>query len=243
MSGLRNKTVILRNMTVNGCGAVRAQFSAYLDGEMTGVAMQSMAKHMDGCGECAEEFAGWREMQQALAGMGPAKAPMGLQARLRAALGDEREAGRHLAWHERMWSRWQETLGPLAMRAAAGTVAAVVLMFSLSLFLVGTPMAVEANDERLGQPTAPAFLYSEVPPEPIAFGRELAVDSPVMVEAMVDDRGRVYDYTVVSGKMDARVERRVEANLLSSVFRPATVFGAPVASTVIMTFSAVSVRG
>jgi hypothetical protein len=104
---------------------------------------------------------------------------------------------------------------------------------------VGAPSAVQANDEPLGAMTAPHFLYSEVPPQPIEFGREV----PILVEAKVDNQGRVYDYTILSGPTDANVERRLQANLLSSVFRPATVFGQPVAGHVVMTYTGVSVRG
>ena len=103
----------------------------------------------------------------------------------------------------------------------------------------GAPSEVKANDEPLGAMTAPHFLYSEVPAQPIEFGRE----APVLIEARIDDQGRVYDYTILSGPTDKSVERQVQANLLSSVFQPATIFGLPVAGHVVMTFSGVSVKG
>ncbi len=131
------------------------------------------------------------------------------------------------------------TFAPLAVRLAAATMATLLLVGGLSTLVVAGPPAVEANDEPLGAVTAPHYLYSEVPPQAIDFGAE----APVLVEAKVDDQGRVYDYTIVSGPTDPRVERRVQANLLSSVFRPATVFGIPVSGRVVMTYSGISVRG
>jgi hypothetical protein len=230
------ESVVLKN-----CSDVREEFSPYLDGEMSGTAMQSMASHLDGCENCAAEFTEWREIQGTLAAMGPAKAPAGLQARLRAALAVERERGTHLAWHQRLAAMWHATLAPVAFRAATGTVAAMVLIGGAGAMVAmfGAPSEVQANDEPLGAMTAPHFLYSEVPPQPIEFGREV----PVLIEAKVDDQGRVYDYTILSGPTDERVERRVQANLLSSVFQPATVFGLPVAGHVVMTFTGVSVKG
>jgi anti-sigma factor RsiW len=228
------------NLHGNDCASVREEFSSYLDGAMSGVGMQSMAAHLDGCEECAEEFTAWREIQSTLAALGPAKIPVRLQAELRAAISEERERGTHLAWHRRFGTIWHETLGPVALRAATGTAATLLMLGGLSTLVVltGEPTAVQANDER-GAITAPHYLYSEVPPQPIELGREV----PILIEAKVDDQGRVYDYTILSGPTDERVERRVQANLLASVFQPATVFGQPVRGHVVMTYTGVSVRG
>jgi hypothetical protein len=229
------------SVELNNCLQVRNEFSPYLDGDMSGTAMQSMAAHLGVCDDCAVEFAAWREIQGTLVSMGPAKAPAGLQARLRAALAEERERGTHLTWDRRLAAMWQATLAPIAFRAATGTVAAMLLIGGAGAMVAwfGAPSEVRADDEPLGAMTAPHFLYSEVPPQPIEFGRE----APVLIEARIDDQGRVYDYTILSGPTDKSVERQVQANLLSSVFQPATIFGLPVPGHVVMTFSGVSVKG
>jgi hypothetical protein len=221
------------------CKSVRDAFSPYLDGEMSGVAMQEMATHLEGCGDCAEEFSAWREIQQSLSAMGPAKAPAWLQSRLRAVLSDEREQGNHLPWHRRLAQTWRSSLAPLALRAATGTVATLFLIGTIGVLVtaMGAPDEVLANDEPLGAVTAPHYLYSSVPPQPIQFGH----DAPILVEALVNEEGQVYDYTILSGPTDESVERRLQANLLASVFQPATVFGLPVHGHVVMTYTGVSV--
>ena len=222
---------------------MREAFSAYLDGTMSGVEMQSMAGHMDGCADCATEFAELRSMQQALGRCNPrgaAKAPEGLQARLRMALSIERERGTHLAWHQRLAAAWQETLRPIAVRAMAGTAAALVLVGGVSLLWLGSPTAVQANDEPLGAMTAPHYLYSDVPAQSIEFGHEV----PILVEAKIDEEGRVYDYTIVSGPTDPSVERQPAgepAGQRVSVRR--RCLGVPVPGHVMMTYSGISVRG
>jgi hypothetical protein len=223
------------------CVRVRRDFSPYLDGAMSGVTMQAMATHLESCKNCDTEFTAWREIQSSLAAMGPAKAPLGLQARLRAALAEERTRGTHLAWHRQLAQAWRATFAPVALRIATGTVATLVLVGGLGMLvtIVGAPTEVQANDEPLGAMTAPHYLYSEVPPQPIQFVR----DAPIIVEAMVDANGRVYDYTILSGPADAGVETRLQANLLGSVFRPATLFGQPVRGHVVMTYTGVSVGG
>jgi len=86
---------------------------------------------------------------------------------------------------------------------------------------------------------APHFLYSQVPLMAVQTGR----DVPILVDAKVDTSGRVYDYTILDGPRDMAVRLEVEQNLLSSVFRPATVFGTPVDGHVMLTYTGVSVRG
>jgi hypothetical protein len=86
--------------------------------------------------------------------------------------------------------------------------------------------------------TAPHYLYSAVNPRAIITSH----DSVIIVEAYVNEQGRVYDYNIVSGSVDPEVRSQVVDQLLTSVFEPASVFGAPVRGRVVMTFSGISVR-
>ena len=221
------------------CEHVRQDFSAYLDGAMTGHERLAIAAHLEGCADCGVEFNELSSLQQTLASLGTLKAPAGLQASLRTALAAERERGSHLPWHSRLAAVWDRSLAPLAGRLVAGTAATLLLVGGLIATTMSAPAAVEANDEPLGAVTAPHYLYSEIPPQPIDFGAQ----APVLVEAKVGGDGRVYDYTIVSGPADPGIERRVQEDLLSSVFRPAMAFGVPVAGRVVITYSGISVRG
>jgi hypothetical protein len=98
---------------------------------------------------------------------------------------------------------------------------------------------VQANDDGLAHLIAPHYLYSQVPPQPVVTGR----DVPVLVEAKVDTRGMVYDYTIIDGPKDPVIRLHIEQNLLASVFTPASVFGVPVDGHVMVTYTGVSVRG
>ncbi len=60
---------------------------------------------------------------------------------------------------------------------------------------------------------------------------------------MVDSKGRVYDYAILTGPQDPESKVQVENNLLGSVFKPATVFGMPIRGHVVMTYTGISVRG
>jgi hypothetical protein len=223
---------------INACAAVRAEFSAYLDGAVSGVEMAAISRHLGGCNECAKDFEVWRQVQRSLGELGPQTPPARLQARLRAAIAAERERGAHLPFFERALLIWRSSLAPLALRLSGGFAVTLVLAGALC-WVFGAPIAVQANDAGMANLIAPRYLYSQVPPEPISTQR----DVPIVVDAMVDSSGRVYRYTILEGPKDNEVNVRVENNLLSSVFTPATVFGIPVRGHVVMTYTGISVRG
>jgi anti-sigma factor RsiW len=242
------------------CGSIRAQFSAYLDGAMTGVAMQQVAAHLDRCLACAEEFAGWRRMQQALTDLGPAKAPADLHLRLRVALSQEhsRTPRQSLA---RWQVRWQNTVAPFLLRASAGFASAVLLIGSVALLIgaFASPEPVEARDEPSSAASSPRFLYSmmeSTAPQSTVDGAKQAAQhsadavpaadstaNQVVVEAYVNDEGRVYDYTIISGPNTPSSRAQVENLLLFSVFEPARIFGEPVRGVAVVSFSGISVQG
>ncbi|MBT9332127.1 zf-HC2 domain-containing protein [Paracidobacterium acidisoli] len=222
------------------CKSVRAQFSSYLDGALTGVAMQAIARHLEECSECDAEFDGWRRMQRALVNLGPAPAPPDLALRLRVALSQEhaKTAQNRLA----IWKvRWQNTIAPFLLQASAGFASTIILVGTVAL-LVGTlavPEPASARDDS-STTTSPRFLYSTLS------GDASSIDwkgGSVVVEAYVDGQGRVYDYRIVSGAHDEATRGQLEDLLLFSVFQPARSFGQPVRGIAVLSFSGVSVQG
>jgi anti-sigma factor RsiW len=233
-------------MKRNECANVRASFSDYLDGAVSGQEMQAIARHLEGadvagCAGCASEFAAWRKMHEAVSALRPAKAPGDLALRLRLAVSHE-NARRSSRLLDRLSLAWENAVRPMLVQVSAGVVGSVVLVGSIALLLgvvAAPPRAVLADDESLGAVTAPHYLYSTVSPGSIVTEHETAI----VVEASVDNTGRVYDYSIVSGPENDAVRLQVADQLLGSVFQPASVFGVPVKGRVVVTFSGVSVRG
>lgn len=226
-------------MTSPQCARVQASFSPYLDGAVSGYEMQEIASHLDACEHCAGEFASLRTVQQSLATLGPAKAPADLGMKLRLAISHEM-ARRRSSWLDNFSVKWENSFRPLLVQVSAGFAGSVALLGGIVLLLgmVAAPEPVMANDVPLGAMTAPHYLYSAVMPSAIVTDQ----DSVVVVEAYVNEQGRVYDYDIVSGPVDQAVRIQVENQLLTSVFQPASVFGAPVRGRVVITFSGISVR-
>lgn len=240
------------------CTSIRDGFSAYLDGALTGVAMQQTAAHLESCAECEREFAGWRAMQTALAKIGPAKAPADLALRLRVALSQE-QARTPQRFFDRWHVRWQNTVAPFLLRASAGFASAVLLLGTAAVLIgaFASPEPVEARDASADAATSPRFLYSllasstpgteptttAAKPHSAVRGATVQQGNAVVVEAYVNSAGRVYDYRIISGPNDAASRARVENLLLFSVFEPARVFGEPVPGVAVLSFSGISVQG
>jgi hypothetical protein len=220
------------------CVTVRAGFDDYLDGATTGVEMATIADHLEECVPCAREFDELCAVQQALAAVGPAKVPERLQQDLHNTLMLERERGTHLPLGKRLALAWDRELAPLTLRFAGGLSATIILLGS-AISVLGLSNAVLADDDNMAHLVQPKYLYSQVPPTPV----ETRHDVPVIVDAMVDTHGRVYDYAIVAGPTDQGTEVQVERNLLTSVFQPATLFGVPVKGHVVVTYSGISVSG
>ncbi|HYK37911.1 anti-sigma factor [Alloacidobacterium sp.] len=221
------------------CSSIRSQFSEYLDGAITGVAMQEVAAHLESCRKCSAEFGRWRATQQMLAALGPAKAPEDMALRLRVAISQEKThtPKRSLA---RWQVRWQNTVAPFLLQASAGLASAVLLIGTVGLLVgaVAVPETARAGDQPLGNASGPHFLYSAASTSSIGDR-----GNPVVVEAYVDGSGRVYDYQIVAGPTDPHTRSQVENQLLFSVFAPARFFGQPVRGLVVLSFAGVSVQG
>ena len=165
--------------------------------------------------------------------------PPDLALRLRVAISQERRN----STRERLGRfhiRWENTFRPFLLRAAAGLASAVFLVGTAAA-LVGTftsPEPVEARDVPLESASAPRLLYSSFQSDDIG-----DPNNPVVLQVFVDTHGRVYDYKVLSGLIEAQTRQSLDNLLLFSVFIPARFFDQPVRGTTLMSFSGVSVKG
>ena len=226
-------------MNPKQCTEIRACFSSYLDGAISGHEMLEVSRHIERCEDCASELAAWRLTQEAVSALGPAKAPADLGLKLRLAISHE-HARRESRLMDRISLMWDNSVRPRLVQVSAGFAGTIVLgSASLLLGVVAAPQPVLANDEPLGAITAPHYLYSTGTPGDIVTSN----GSPVVVEASVDTAGRVYDFKIVSGPQDDAIRTRVADQLLGSVFEPASAFGVPIRGRVVVTFSGISVRG
>lgn len=227
---------------MNDCGDVRAGFTEYLDGRLSGRAMQEITAHLDVCQECSQEWKSLRRTQNALSELGPVPEPQDMLLRIRVAVSQERARSRR-HWVSSWGLAWKNTVGPFLLQASAGFASAVLLLGTVVLMVTmfTQPEKAQASkDEPLGMATGPRLLYlaTGAGTDDINTGSQ-----PVVVEAYVNDEGQVYDYRILSGPTDPATRSEVENLLLFSVFEPAKFFGQPVRGLAVLSFAGVSVRG
>lgn len=233
-------------MNTRTCTAVQGNFSAYLDGAVSGHEMLEISRHIDGfddvagCAVCARELAAWRLTQNALSTLRPAKAPADLSLKLRLAISRE-HAKRESRLVDRLSLAWDNAVRPMVLQVSAGFAGTILLVGGIMVLLgmVAAPQPVLANDEPLGAVTAPHYMYSIGSSGSIVTSHGAAI----VVEASIDTSGRVYDYTIVAGPDDAAARNQITGQLLGSVFEPASAFGVPIRGRVIVTYSGISVKG
>ncbi len=227
---------------MNGCDAVQASFTEYLDGRLNGHEMQDIAAHLKDCHTCAYEWESLRRAQSSLSELGSVPEPEDLLLRIRVAVSQER-ARMHHSRGEAIALAWKNTVGPFLLQASAGFASAVLLLGTV-IVLVSVftqPETAQAvKDEPLAMATAPHVLYLSSGADSEDIG---TTSAPVVVEAYINGEGEVYDYRIVSGPMDAATRSQVENLLLFSKFEPARFFGQPVRGLAVLSFSGVSVRG
>jgi anti-sigma factor RsiW len=227
---------------MNGCSAVQAKFTEYLDGRLNGREMQHIAAHLEDCRECAQEWTSLRHAQASLTELGPVPAPPDLHLRIRVAV--SRERARSLRHPFEAWKlAWQNTVGPFMLQASAGFASAVLLLGAVIVLVTmfAQPETAQASkDEPLGNPTAPRLVSLSTGAGDNQIGD---LSGPVVVEVYVNGEGAMYDYRIVTGPNDETTRSQVENLLLTSHFEPARFFGQPVRGLAVLSFSGVSVRG
>jgi len=221
------------------CREVKELFSPYLDGQVSGVEMHALNRHVEECGRCASEYAALRRTQQLLGGLGRKKAPADLALKLRVAI--SREAARTRRFrYEGLLVRLENTVNAFMVPATAGLVTAVVI-FGLLLGFFALPGQLQASSADV-----PLMLYTGPQLEQSVFGTSLGSlgDDSVVIEAYVDANGRVQDYRILSQSEDAKaVLPEVKKILIFTTFRPALSMGRPTAGRAVISFSKISVRG
>ena len=150
---------------IHTCETVRASFSEYLDGAVSGHEMHAIAAHLRACPSCDKEFSNLRQMQASLASLRSLKAPSNLGLKLRVAISPQK-AKESRTWADRFAVQWENALRPLLIQVSAGFAGTIVLVGTIAMLvgMVAAPEAVMAHDVPLSAITAPHFLYSSPQP-------------------------------------------------------------------------------
>ncbi len=219
------------------CSVAKGLMSSYLDGVVSRSQMTRISEHLRACVECAARFASLQRTQSLTGSLGRKVAPPDLGLKLRVMLSQEMANSRRSRW-DRMRVRWENAFNATMVPATAGVLTTLIIFAVLISFLY--PERVHAAND------VPTMLYTPAELKSTPFEISMGVPSAdsLIVEAYVGSDGRVQDYRILSAPEEAQaVLPELKNMLIFATFHPATAFGQPTASRVILTFSKVQVRG
>lgn len=224
------------------CTSVKQRVSAYLDDAVSAEEGRLVARHLNICQECALETERCSGIRQKLRALPPPVAPPELATRLRVIASKVRMEsagpGPWKRWRDRMELSLHHLMRPLALPAVGGLCSAVFLFSTLvPTFKSAFALVSLSGDVPTMLTTEPTLKDTA----PVAFANGDAV-----VDLQLDGRGRIINYTIVSGRGDSeKLRHSIENSLLFTEFWPATTFGRPVSGTIRISFrnSRIDVRG
>lgn len=172
-------------------------------------------------------------VRQALLELPVASVPQGLSARLRVIASHECERRvRRFGWLDRKSLHFRNVFKPLAVPAAGGFLASVLLFGA---------MVDTLNVRRYLQDDLPLGIYTQVSVSELSpFGGE---GGDVMVEVTVDEQGHVSDFSVPNGELSQQQLRQIGNLILFSTFTPATAYGQPVSGKILVALRHINVKG
>lgn len=219
------------------CSVAKRLMSSYLDGVVSRDQMAQMNEHLRACVDCAARFAAVQRTQALTISLGRKAPPPELGLKLRVMLSQEMANSRRSRW-ERLLVRWENAFNATMVPATAGVLTTLIIFGVLISFLY--PEKVHAAND------VPTMLYTpaELKSTPFELSMGVTNADSLIVEAYVGPDGRVQDYRILSAPEDAEaVLPELKNMLIFAEFHPATAFGQPTASRVVLTFSKVQVKG
>jgi hypothetical protein len=233
------------------CHKVDHRVSAYLDGRLPKGERQAVGFHLESCSRCASRLNELRAVRRSLRALARPRVPPHLHTGLQVMA--SRESARFCsritlgARISTLWEGfrlWRENLmRPLALPFAGGLVSAVMVF---SMFI---PAYSPSHAHRADVPTlltTPTELTTET--GLLSFHAFGALDDEIVIDLLVDEQGRMLDYSVPPGQRslsNPEIRKSLENTLLFTRFTPATLFGiaAPGKTRITLRRSHMDVKG
>jgi hypothetical protein len=214
------------------CSAAHELMSPFVDSMVSPAESEALQLHLSACEPCRRQLQAFISLKNLLARMEPVRPPVDFELDTRVRLSQARNSN----ILEALETRLGNLLKPVAIPAIMG-VSLTMLFFGLLLGTLVSNTTVLAQE----QLEAPIFkLYKPVrttSPTMVRFASEAQnLNEPLTIETRISDRGLVIDFEIISGPQDPQVARRISELLYFAQFTPATAFGKPVESRIILSF-------
>jgi len=219
------------------CSSAQKLMSPFIDSMVTRLEAEELELHVGICQPCRRQLQSYKSMRSLLAGVDEPAVPEDMVLEARVKLSKAR--------NKNVFTRLENRLGywlkPIVVPAFFG-VSLTMLFFGILLGTFASDSTVLAADRPSEEPVF--GLYQPVrttDPTMMRFTScdEQDLDEPLTIETQVGDEGRVIDYEILSGPQTPEVEGWIREMMSLAQFTPATAFGRPIESKIILSFVAV----
>jgi len=219
------------------CSSAQKLMSPFIDSMVTRAAAERLELHVAVCQPCHRQLQSYKSMRSLLTRVDKPVVPEDMVLEARVKLSRERNRNVFVRWENRL----RYVLKPLVVPAFFG-VSLTMLFFGILLGSFTTDSTVLAQDRPAEDPVF--GLYQPVrttDPTMLRFTScdEQDLDETLTIETEVGDEGRVIDYEILSGPQSPEVNGWIREMMSLAQFTPATAFGRPVESKIILSFVAV----
>jgi len=215
------------------CELARRRLPAYAQDRLSALEAWALRSHLLECETCHREYEYQERLESPLREMTPLDPPPALSTSIRLQL----FSNERLSW----WDRWQvrasNLMRPVALPAAGGLLAALILFVSFVPALAVAPVAALTKDVPTILSTEPRFKTAS----PFEASEDLTV------AAWIDERGNIASFELLNDapqSKDAAEQARLHSSnvLLTTVFEPATRFGQPIAGRIVFSMHRINIR-
>ena len=211
--------------------------SPFIDSMVTAVEAETVHAHVSTCDPCRRQLRTLISMRSLLTRIDKPAVPADLMLESRVRLSHERN--KNLL--SKLETRFSNILKPLAIPAIFG-VSLTTLFFGI---LMGSLASNASAMAQVSMTEKPVFsLYKPVRTTDPTLARFASSDrqtwdEPLRIETDVDGDGHVTQDRIISGPENPEVNRWIREVLSLAQFTPATAFGKPIGSKIILSFVAV----
>jgi putative zinc finger protein len=223
-------------MSTVECTSVQHLMSPFIDSMVTADEAERLESHVAACQPCQRQLQSYISMRSLVARIDvpPMPEDMVLETRVRLS------HARNNNFLVRLENRLNNFLRPMIVPALLGA-ALTMLLFGFLLGSLTSQTTVLAQDHFEEQPVY--RLFQPVRTENANWIRfasnDKNLEEPLTIETYVGHEGRVLDYQVLSGPQNPEVNGWIRQVLSLAHFTPATAFGKPIESRIILSFVAV----
>jgi hypothetical protein len=222
------------------CDKVRKALSAFLDRNLARGPLDVITQHLAQCRDCSNYARELSDLHSSLRNLPVVAPPVRLVTELQVLASRERmrqlSRGTYTAllhfWIAETKLFFDNLMRPIAIPFAGGLVSAVFL-FTMLMPTLQFPHRTR-NDVPSGLFTQSAATVDTLPPW-------FSGDN-VVVKVKLDEQGYVVDYTLPDN-LNSKLRNDIANMILFTKFEPATAYGVPVATTVMVSFRRIDVKG